>query len=146
MDKKVFQNLSVCKKCGGRCCNSIPGRALPEDFFINETLSPKLILKALKSGFWSLNSMHFEPSVYFLQPKVKGEPTTRPIDNRYLGSCVFLDKKGCRLKPQMRPHECRMVEPKDGEKPCIQHGFSGPNIPREWEKYQEVIRKIIEDL
>ena len=141
--KKNYLDIDICKKCGGRCCKSMPGSAYPEDF--KKPLSESL-LSAFKSRNWAIDWWDGDPTdedilekAYYIRPRTK--------DNNNLfaatwgGECIFLDKKGCILGPEKRPQSCRLLEPKEN-KSCVSHGGSKQGSAIAWLPYTNIILEI----
>ena len=121
---KNYLNPKVCKKCGGRCCQRMPGSCLPADF--NKDMV--MVKAALVSGRYCIDWWEGDPRkgrnslsrAYYIRPAGKGkegqltDPTWGNI------ACTFLTDEGCILEPDERPAGCRLLEPVKKED-CIPH-------------------------
>lgn len=132
----MFINEKICKKCGGKCCKSYPGIALPKDFGNSKEEILQKLTQALKSGKWTIDWNDRKKEEYFVRPAVKGKENFI-FDHSISGECVFLTKSGCKLKYNERPSGCLLLEPKSNEK-CIQH-LSKRQAIEDWSKYKDII-------
>lgn len=120
MNNEFFINIPLCTECGGRCCKRMPGTAYPSDFN-----SPEEIKKAIESGKYAIDWWEGDPGdgdlrkAYFVRPSTK-DKIGKIYDATWGGECTFLTKKGCKLKPNKRPKECRDLEPKP-DFDCVMH-------------------------
>lgn len=137
-----FQNPTICKKCGGECCNRYPGLCAPSDFGKDMEIN---LLNAICSGFYSFDYWegNFEgvDSPYFVRPATIYS-VDKLVDPSWGGRCVFLTDKGCELKFDDRPHNCRILEPLADDK-CKDHGKGKEYHIKLWLPYQSIIKKII---
>ena len=137
---KNFQNIEICKECGGKCCKRLPGSTLPEDF--GEPMLEN-IRKAIDSGKWAVDWWDGDPTgktdlrcAYFIRPKTK--EFSGVYDPSCGGECIFLTESGCQLQKDERPTECRLLEPKkDGY--CKQHGGGKRGAAVAWIPFQDLI-------
>ena len=112
--KKVILNTDLCAKCRGRCCQSLPGCAMPEDFKPNVK---ETVLAALVSGQFAIDWFEGDPRdgrdeldrAYFVRPATTSG--RRVFDASLGGICVFWRPSGCLLEPTDRPAGCRLVIP-----------------------------------
>ena len=141
--KKNYLNINICKECGGKCCKSMPGSAYPVDF---KKPLDKSLLEAFKLGNWAIDWWEGDPinkdileKAYYIRPRTKNNNNL--FDASWGGECIFLNKKGCILKPEERPQSCRLLEPKKNEK-CIHHGKSKHGAAIEWLPYTNIILEV----
>jgi Fe-S-cluster containining protein len=147
----MYENSLLCKKCGGRCCNTLPGSAFPIDFGITDASSSTNLLKeCLTSGRWCVDWWEGDPTgeglsrAYFIRPVIEG-CEGRLKHPTWGGKCTFLGVTGCELTSDKRPLECKMLEPKEDE--CVMHrGYDKENAAIAWIPYTDVIEKIIDEL
>jgi len=142
-----YLNESVCKECGGRCCKAMPGAMYPSDL---EAVNKKSILKLLRTGNYAIDWWEGDPRYdegideynhgYFLRPRTKNTPSW--FDGSWGGECIFLTGTGCKLKPDDRPHNCRMLEPGPNGKDCICHDESKQGAAIAWLPYHDIIEEI----
>mgnify|MGYP003405811741 FL=1 len=105
-------NAALCGPCGGRCCKSMPGAAMPEDFADLAALEA-----AILTGRWTLDWLVGDvvypydlDRVLFPRPAIVGCEGS-PSHGAYGGQCTFLGATGCELAYERRPVECRELEP-----------------------------------
>jgi len=114
-----YLNVEVCRKCGGTCCKSMPGAFHPED--IDKPIVAEIVEK-LSSGEWAIDWWEGEKPKYFLRPATTNG--CKIFDPSWGGICIYLTDKGCRLEPDKRPYNCRMLEPNPNDtEGCTYHGI-----------------------
>jgi len=142
MEKVNYLNEDLCRKCGGKCCKSLPGGCIPEDF--EEPLQESLT-EALKGDYavdwWEGPGGDMEG--YYIRPKIKG--TGRIYDPAWGGECIFLGEEGCSLDPYERPANCRLLEPVEeieGNITCVLHGnMDKYQLALYWLPYHRIIKE-----
>lgn len=140
----MYDNLSLCQKCGGECCKNFPGCVLPSKD--NPTEQAR---KLLASGYYTLDWWIGDPRhensspcvscpdgmkcdsdecqehkigwidrAYYIRSKMQDE---EGLFNAGWGRvpCVFWTEKGCKLPSNERPDECQLLEPSTEN--CIMH-------------------------
>lgn len=134
-----FENKSLCSKCGGKCCKSLPGAAYPEDFEMDK--GPEKLQAAIQSGKWAIDWWEGDPgdgleeTAYYVRPATK-DNIGKIYDASWGGECVFLTPDGCMMEIKGRPRECRELEPKKGKAKCISHnGTSKRDSALAWRKH-----------
>jgi hypothetical protein len=157
-----FVNKRLCTKCGGRCCQTLPGSTSPEDWGAPDHLvMVTRISEALASGLYAIDWWEGDPRgldwgdqshlpcAEYIRPATVGVNKMR--DPSRGGTCVFWSQdRGCELKHDARPLGCRNLEPKSvGGEPgsdCdsrIADGFTSEkheNAVR-WIPYRGVIKR-----
>lgn len=140
-----YENPAICATCGGKCCKSLPGAALPTDFA--EPLADSLEA-AFSSGLWAIDWWEGDPRGlayddpnavsrgYFLRPRTVGK--MQLYDPSWGGECVHLGNKGCALPYEKRPAGCRLLEPSRGPV-CPEHGGSKREAAIAWLPYHKEI-------
>lgn len=105
-------NAALCSACGGRCCKSMPGAAMPEDFTDLQVLEA-----AISTGRWTLDWVRGDivypyelERVLYPRPAIDGHEGV-PSHHGYGGQCTFLGAAGCELDYERRPVECRELDP-----------------------------------
>ena len=109
----------VCNTCEGKCCKSMPGIAVPDDFL---ELTVASVASLLASGDWSVDwyegfypyddNVWRDTNGYYLRPATldgRGDV----MDASEGGQCVFLRSDGCSFPFDGRPHQCRHLHPSD---------------------------------
>lgn len=153
----VYVAPDLCGPCGasGRsCCENAPGSPNPEDFGApdqDEMLAR--ITAALATGRWSFDWWEAEPwrchpeealrhDVFFPRPAIRGEEGEELFPATLSGNdpCTFLTAAGCELEHDVRPLECRAMEPKP-HGACIEHAGSRRERAIEWWPYRDVIAR-----
>lgn len=152
--KPLFVKRNLCSACGGRCCKSYPGIALPSDF---KKPIAKSLRTALSSGRWAIDWWEGDPrvgrdklsQVYFVRPAVFGKEGAL-TDASWGGRCTFLGENGCQLPLQERPTDCHELEPVKSlnwnNPECISHGKGKREKVVCWLRYQALIQEIINEL
>ena len=123
-----FSDAALCGDCGGNCCKRLPGSTHPEEWGATDDDKIANLTDALATGTWEIDwwegdprtdSLQFDGDIectngYFVRPGIVG------FDVRTLGlrhaawggkPCKFLQPTGCELRHDMRPVECRGLEP-----------------------------------
>ncbi len=113
-----YVDRELCSKCGGVCCDSMPGAAMPEDFGApDEEKMIRRVTAALRTGNWSIDSWDGDPrdgvdelsEAYFVRPATtNGRDQVR--DDSWGGRCVFMSDTGCEIFNR-RPSGCRGLQP-----------------------------------
>lgn len=145
MSLPVLNNESVtlCGPCGGACCKSMPGSAMPEDFGApNRDVMRERISAALASGRWAIDWYEGDPtdgdadSADYMRPATKGKEG-RKRDGSWGGACTFHGPMGCALAFEARPWECRMLEPSAGKTCALSTGKS--HVAIAWMPYADIL-------
>ena len=146
MLNKYYEKPSICQKCKGQCCKSIPGSCYPKDFGYNQ----ERILTALKSGLYNIDSWegaldgeyNFYNRFYYIRPAIKNYKGSI-YHPSWGGECIFLTSKGCKLLANKRPTECGLLEPKENTS-CISHNRAGKDeSARQWDSYNPWLNSLI---
>lgn len=141
----MFVKEKICKKCGGKCCKSMPGAYYPEDFNLSEDFSKFEV--ALSSGeiaidWWegdARENLEELDRTYFLRPSIKDKIGVL-YDPSWGGECIFLTSKGCKLEGDERPLNCKKLEP--GKDKCTLHdNVSKQGAAIAWIPYQKYLRE-----
>lgn len=137
----VFVDPDVCVPCGGRCCKTAPGMAVPSDFGPPDALKEALT-EALRSGRWTIEAGPDTPGVvdgYIVRPAIKGDEGLS-FSTRTFGECTFLDPVvGC-LIFEKRPAQCRAVKPsKAGACKVVDPSYM---ILDAWQKHQDLLQEL----
>lgn len=145
---KTYLNEEICRNCGGACCKALPGSYFPDDF---EKPIKENILKLIREGriaidWWEgdITNKDKRSESYFLRPKTKD--SNRILDPSWGGECIHLSSEGCKLKPNERPKQCRLLEPKPNNK-CKTHKDSAKEDSCiAWLKHEKTILEIINEI
>lgn len=143
---KRYENIELCKKCGGECCKRIPGIYYPEDFGKTKEEIFNNLKKAFEEGYTAIDwwdnyedENGYEFDAYFIRPKTKNKLNVIR-DPSWGGECIFLTDNGCKLKYENRPTVCRMLEP-NIEGKCKNHSLSKLKIVGRWLPYNDIIEE-----
>ena len=137
---RVHENCSICEKCGGLCCKSIPCALIPEDLPKKSLESIDTLREVLMSGKYSLDyyTTYDADTRYYIRMRSKYAPIA---DEMCIGSgCVSLTKSGCKYSSETRPTQGKFLEPGD-KGLCTQH------LPKEdvglcWAPYNEILAEL----
>jgi hypothetical protein len=118
------EDPSICARCGGDCCKTLPGIEWPERFL--DSPDPVVtLMNLLLSGDWVLATHYGIPykpenpppdeirfkKIYYPRPATVEESGKGPLAQDAVGSCCLLGTDGCRLEFQERPRLCRELVP-----------------------------------
>lgn len=147
------ENRKICSKCGGKCCNTLPGCYSSEDFERNGVLDIDRIKQELNSHQVAIDWWEGDPrglvdgdegfvsEGYFLRPStIEDYETKRTYSPTWGGKCIFLKEFGCEVPLLDRPKECRVLEPFPESK-CVPH-FSKQDAALSWLKYYDILDTI----
>lgn len=126
-----FSDAALCNECGGNCCKRMPGSTHPAEW--GETDDEKIanLADAFASGLWAIDWWEGDPrsddadfdtdaecvNGYFVRPGIVGH-SAHVFGLRHAawsGVCRMLQPTGCELRHDMRPIECRGLEPQPVE-------------------------------
>lgn len=154
-----FVNAAICAKCGGQCCKQLPGACHPSDFGVPGADGEQRLRAALASGKYAIDwwegdvrgylygHPEYRDRCFFVRPACKRHEGEL-FENAWTGMCTFYDvTKGCALKLEERPTECRMLEPGDHDQGQVCRGHSGgkEQSVREWLTFTEILDAISEE-
>jgi hypothetical protein len=142
-----FENADLCGPCGGKCCKSYPGAAMPHDFGASAEEIKTALIEALGSGRWVIDwwecdprpGMYELPSAYFVRPAVVGGEG-EVFHALYNGRCTFHTDTGCGIFDR-RPSGCRGVEP--GTEGCKSRHSSKRDAAIAWIPFRKVIQAAV---
>jgi len=139
------ENPALCRRCGGECCQTLPGFDAP-DRYLSSDDPPGLLARFLDSGEWVLSPHPWRigddwVTIHYPRPATVEEHSAGATYARTLGRCVFHTDTGCRLTFPQRPTLCRLLTP-DPSLDC-----SSPWTKRDaaiaWLPHQELIRQAL---
>ena len=123
----------LCAMCGGKCCKQMSGSMTPGD--VMKLFPAQGLVKSLKLAFesgdyvidwWegdprglSYDDPGYLSRAEYVRPRVDTD-RSRLHNPGWSGRCVFLAAVGCRLEPDDRPAQCRLLEPQPDDG-CIMH-------------------------
>ena len=141
MKLQVLEFVSdKCAPCGGKCCKSYPGTAIPKDFGDSREEVIRKVRKLVVEGDWTLDCWEEDrqaPRTLFVRPATVGAEKYT-FDASYGGRCTFLnDEFGCVLARKEMPSQCRSLDPDNGCK-----GMGKLEAALAWEDYQDFLRNL----
>lgn len=101
-------DYKICKKCGGKCCKSLPGAYFPDD--IKKIFGS--VEEAITSGSVAIDWLEADEPGYYLRPKTI--LTDSLYDGSWGGACIHLKENGCELSEEKRPSSCKAIKPSIG--------------------------------
>lgn len=131
-DNNISRNLSLCRECGGRCCQGSPGIWVdPERFFAIFFSGHRLQIEQLRERLSGLDLVLWEKS---------GVPI--PAPRSVTTGCTFHGVDGCLLSAKQRPCQCLALIPDQAtlEQPhgCLcqtPEAFSRDAARQRWQNY-----------
>ena len=144
----------TCAKCGGKCCQRLPGEAKPGDIvrLFGDDLQRALVA-AFCTGNWVIDWWEGDPRGleyddphaidcgYYIRPRVLTDTQGKLYNGSWGGECIFWTPEGCTLAPEERPWGCRVLEPKSGDgSECISHGSGKNEAAMAWIDLHETIK------
>lgn len=141
-DKTEYFNYSLCKSCGGKCCQRLAGTYLPDDF--KEPITTEFILSLLHSGKFAIDWYEGNNAMYYIRPRHIHEGA---ICGSWGGTCINWSKEsGCSLQENERPYQCRKLIPEiyEGDYSCItlpKDKATKRDMAYSWEPYQSIINE-----
>lgn len=130
----MFDRPDLCSDCGGNCCKKLSGCMMPDDvtgLFPAPTLAESLA-RAFRTGayvidWWLGDPVYDGPDYilqgYYVRPRIDNDD--QPLYNvGWHGTCTFLTDDGCSPPSDLRPYQCRMLEPRE-EGRCFMHTEGG---------------------
>ncbi|HEY5673880.1 MAG TPA: hypothetical protein VIR78_09260 [Malonomonas sp.] len=136
-EKSISLDQSLCKKCGGRCCQGSPGVWVdPERFFALFFAGQRLPLEQLRERLPVLGLVLWEKG---------GVPIPAPLS--LADGCSFLGDDGCRLPVAARPCQClalvptkQTLEQQDGCLCRLPEEFSRQVARQQWQLYWQSLQ------
>ena len=142
----MYLNEKICAECKGKCCKRMPGIYSPSDLGKTKDEMLKNIITGFKAKKFAIDWYEGDPregqdklcSVEYVRPAIKG--IRKLYDPSWGGGeCIFLTDKGCKLAPEKRPYQCRMLEPH--KKHCISHDYKDKaEAARDWIPFAQLIK------
>lgn len=140
-----FIDEDLCTPCGGKCCESYPGAAIPEDFGAPDVLLlTEKLTAAFNSNNWSVDWWEGDPiaggsrsRAHYLRPAIKG--ASARFDPSFGGRCIFLKSDGCAIFND-RPSGCRGLQP--GADGCYPIYGSKLEASIAWTKYEHMLVRL----
>jgi len=131
-EKKINLDLSLCRECGGRCCQGSPGVwADPQRFFALFFAGQRLTLEQLRERLPDLGLVLWEKG---------GVPIPAPLS--LASGCSFLGVDGCRFLLAERPCQClalvpakETLEQQDGCLCSLPEEFSQVAVKKRWQLF-----------
>ncbi len=132
LQKRESLNYSLCRKCGGRCCQGSPGLWIDPQRFLTIFFAGKpLPLEQMRECLSELGLVLWEKS---------GVPMPAPLT--LVSGCAFLGKDGCSFSVSERPCQCLALIPDEetlaqpeGSLCSLPKEFSREVCKQNWQKY-----------
>ncbi len=130
--KTISLNVTLCCKCGGRCCQGSPGVwADPQRFFAVFFAGQRLTVEQLRCRLPKLGLVLWEKS---------GVPVPAPLSLE--SGCSFWGESGCRFSVSERPCQCLALVPNKetlqtstGCRCRLPEPFSRAAVRQRWQAY-----------
>jgi hypothetical protein len=119
------EDYVVCSRCGGCCCQNIPGAFLPRQLSVEQIVTG---VKKKQIQLWN----RYGNIVPRPRNSSKDVHTIKPTAYSY-GKCIHLGPYRCKLDFESRPHECQGLVP-DPHNCKTQRGASIEAIIAAWNK------------
>ena len=138
---------SICKKCGGRCCQGLGCHIWPHDLlFISKDSIRNLIdeSQCISIDWWDGNpetGVNGGEKSFFLRIKNKNSFV---VDPSFGGICSILTDSGCPLNFSYRPKGARELIPVPGDKDC-HVGYSKQECAVDWLPYNDILRELCKE-
>lgn len=150
-DPNAFENHSLCKKCGGKCCINSPCILHESDM---PDKNPSKIIETIQDNNFSINALlepgyyknfdYFKFPYYFVSSATHISPRVDLLDMP--GECANLTKKGCAFDSKHRPMGGRLLVPSED----MHCRYKDKNVIRDiifsWMDYQENLNEAVEIL
>lgn len=156
----MYENMSLCAACGGKCCKQMPGEMIPDDVqkmyphdTLRDSVEEALASRKIVADWWegdprgiAYDDDDYMGRCFYLRPRANTDDPRDVACGSWGGQCLFLGVEGCEISPEMRPLSCRMLEPKeDGS--CLMHAGGGKKVAAlAWLPHQTLVWNIIESL
>ncbi len=149
-----YENEELCASCEGKCCKTISGAADPDDIVRNfgEPLT-LAVEKALLSGNWVVDWWEGDPRNefsrdnlgavnrgYYLRPRITSDQGNF-CPSWGNSRCLFLAEAGCKLEMDLRPVQCRSLEPVAGGDCILHSGGRKQEVAITWLPHHDAILK-----
>lgn len=146
MEKMIYVDDELCKKCGGQCCKKSGCDFLPSDF---KKLNYTSLIKELEKGYISIisticfyqeNKKTYWAPVLSLRIKNKDRNTVDLVS--YKTGCSLLTEIGCPLSIEERPALALSLIPTENFPKCDQQIKMEQGL-KAWMKYQDVLSQLV---
>lgn len=136
IEKSASLNLTLCRECGGRCCQASPGIWVdPERFFAIFFSGQRLTLQQLREWLPEIGLVLWEQTGVPI-------PAPRSLD----AGCAFLRADGCQFSIGERPCQCLALVPvketlkySEGSLCRLPEEFSRKLAGQRWQHYWQTV-------
>lgn len=140
--KEFYYDHDICKACGGRCCKVSGCNFAPSDF---KEISYVYLKKIIHKGFISIVIIPdiqtgLEEDILALKVRNKGARVC-DLEVNISRPCILLEETGCCFEDSDRPYGGKALVPNIPGIGC-KMGYSYRQCAKDWEPYQEVLRKL----
>lgn len=155
--KEVNVDTEACSKCGGKCCKRHPGIYHPEDLApsMEKSILTGLLKREISVDCWD-QELEGQSGREFIRPSINysespvykdfpEEDINRDliVDYTWGGRCSLLTPTGCKLPPEKRPIQCRLVEPGSVTK-CKNTSPSKQQLALAWSPFESIITESVD--
>ncbi|MBP3917306.1 hypothetical protein [Clostridium sp.] len=138
-----YEDLELCKKCGGGCCKRMGCHFSPDDFaeITYESLKSKIDEGNISIDWWEGDPTGNDKlsRAYFLRVRNKFAPI---VDPSFGGICSLLTNDGCPLPFEKRPKGGRMLIP--SETGCVLE-YSKQQVAIDWLEYTDILQRLYDE-
>lgn len=141
---QFFDPGKFCASCG-KCCKSLPGAHVPDDFDIDIL---EQVRSLLSGGRYAIDWWEGDviedgdlSAVMFLRPATKGKEGVT-YDPSWGGECTFLTANGCSLPRDKMPAECKALRPMSSAGGDCPSELGKQAVALAWRPYQSLLRMV----
>ena len=139
----IYENVTMCKQCGGDCCKRCSCCFSPTDF---EEISFDYLKMQLEKGYISIDTIS---SIYVLRVRNEDAPIVDTEVSKQHAAlscgytpCILLTETGCKLDFAHRPFGGKMYIPDfNGFIHCYTK-YPDYVCTKEWKPYQDILKKL----
>ena len=138
---------SICKKCGGRCCQGLGCYISPHDLLSISKDSIRNLIdesQCISIDWWDGNpetGTNSGEKSFFLRIKNKNSFV---VDPSFGGICSILTDSGCPLNFAYRPKGARELIPDSSDKSC-HIGYSKQECAIDWLPYNDILEELCKE-
>lgn len=144
------EHRDTCVKCGGKCCQRMPGEYHPDQWDLTGSdIAEALAKGGISADYWEGDVLELEDEldeldmVYYLRPRISDVPINKIVDGSWGGMCSNLANDGCKLTFADRPYGCQVLEPNTEHPGECNSAWSKKQAALSWRPYQDLIEDAI---
>lgn len=153
--KTVHIDTETCSKCDGDCCKHYPGIYHPKDLSpeLEKNVLTGLLKKEMSVDWWDgvlkgkVDRIFVRPSIdYSKGPFPKDFEPDLIQDPTFGGHCSFFrEGEGCKLSPEKRPKQCRLLKPKTSDSgKCVSTGPKKKALALAWSPFESIVTESVD--